>query len=133
MPWCDSCGLRGQEVWVTQPVGDRMRNSMLFLHCFPELLATRGVEARGPGKEFQGEPRDTGRPKPSLLVLMARRPLLPSAASVGSASSQKQQPLLPPHPRPGAPLYQWAQASEVPWMCRHPGTRLISPTVSESL
>lgn len=97
MPRCDSCGLRGQEVWVIQPVGDRMRSPMLFLHCFPELLATRGMEARGPGKEFQGEPRDTGRPKPSLLALMAHRPLLPSAANVGSASSQKQQPLLPPH------------------------------------
>lgn len=60
---------------------------MLSLHCFPELPATRGLEARGPRKEFQGEPRDTRSPNSSRPALMELRSLLPGTADVGPPSS----------------------------------------------
>lgn len=56
---------------------------MLFLHCFPELLATGCLEARGPRKEFQGEPRATGSPSFSLPALMVL--VTGPAPSVGSS------------------------------------------------
>lgn len=117
----------------SQLVTGRMRSPMLFLYSFPDLLATRGLEARRAWKEFQGEPRDTGSPNSSLPVLGAPRSLPPSPAGVGSASSWKQQPLFPAHHSSRGPGSIRHTACKVPIKCRHPRSRPASPTVTESL